>query len=382
LGPQSHIPVVEDQSEVIAFLCDPATHGLDGAPGRFDTHGAVVVLAGDAAYKMKRAVRFPFMDFSTLAKRKAACEAELAVNGPNAPEIYRAVVPVTRGASGLALGGEGEPVEWLVRMARFDETRTLDRLAASGPLPDALLAGLVEAVVASHGRAPLRPSADIPGSLGRYLDQNEAAFAAQPELFPPDEAADLTRRSREALAGVADLLRRRAAGGQVRLCHGDLHLRNIVLLGERPVLFDAIEFDEDIATCDLLYDLAFLVMDLWERGHPRESNRVLCRYLWATGAESVEGLAAFPLFLSLRAALRAKIEAAEAGDGEPGRAHAAAAGRYFALAREALADAAPRLIAVGGLSGTGKSTLAAGPRPSRAASPARSTGAATSSASG
>jgi hypothetical protein len=355
--------MAEDQTEAIAFLCDPATHGLREPVTRFDTHGAVVVLAGGMAYKMKRAVRFPFMDFSTLAKRKAACEAELAVNGSNAPDLYRAVVPITRGPAGLALGGEDEPVEWLVRMARFDETRTLDVLAKQGPLPDPMLARLVAAIVASHERAPLRQQADIPRSLGRYVEQNEVAFAAQPDLFPPEEAADLTRRSHAVLAGISDLLRRRTADGQVRRCHGDLHLRNIVLIGDRPVLFDAIEFDDDIATCDLLYDLAFLVMDLWERGHPGEANRVLCRYVWATGEESVEGLAALPFFVSLRAALRAKIEAAEAGPGQPGQAHAEAARRYFALAREALAEHRPRLVAVGGLSGTGKSTLAAGLAP-------------------
>ncbi|MFO1149005.1 MAG: AAA family ATPase [Alsobacter sp.] len=366
---QPHIPVVEDQSAVIAFLCDPATHGLPDPPRRFETHGAVVVLAGDTAYKMKRAVRFPFMDFSTLARRKAACEAELAVNGPNAPEIYRDVVPVTRTADGLALGGPGEPVEWLVRMARFDEARTLDVLASQGPLPDTLLARLVEAVVASHARAPLRETADVPAALGRYLDQNQAAFAADPGLFPANEAAELTSRSRAALANIAELLRRRTAAGQVRRCHGDLHLRNIVMLGDRPVLFDAIEFDEDIATCDLLYDLAFLVMDVWERGRRGEANRVLCRYLWATGAESMEGLPALPFFVSLRAALRAKIEAAEAGQDARGRAHAEAAMRYFALAREALRGERPRLVAVGGLSGTGKSTLAAGLAPLLGAPP-------------
>ena len=128
-----------------------------------------------------------------------------------------------------------------------------------------------------------RPNADIAASLGRYIGQNDEAFRAFPALFPPEEVADLAARSRAALDAVRDLLAARTAAGSARRCHGDLHLRNIALLDGRPVLFDGIEFDEDIATCDVLYDLAFLLMDLWERGLRREANTVLNRWLAAAG---------------------------------------------------------------------------------------------------
>ena len=127
--PSSPSPTVADQGQVFSFLGDPRTFGLAAPVRRIDTHGAALFLAGRDVYKVKRAVRFPFMDFSTLEKRRAACEAEIAVNGPNAPGIYLGAVPITRAASGLALGGAGDIVEWAVHMRRFDENATLDRLA-------------------------------------------------------------------------------------------------------------------------------------------------------------------------------------------------------------------------------------------------------------
>ncbi len=125
-------PAETSQQAVIDFLGRPATHG--GAPvKRIDTHAASVFLAGPRALKIKRAVRFPFLDYSTLEKRKAACAAEIEVNRAYAPSIYRGVVAITREADGrLAIGGKGEPVEWAVDMARFDETQTLDHLADAG----------------------------------------------------------------------------------------------------------------------------------------------------------------------------------------------------------------------------------------------------------
>src|SRR3569833_1251588 len=145
---------MSDQQAVIDFLDAPATHG-GAAVIRVDTHAASVFLAGARVLKIKRAVRFPFLDYSTLEKRKAACEAELAVNRPYAPGIYKRVVTITREADGrLALGGGGEPVEWAVEMARFDENATLDRLAGQGRIDDALADRLGRAVAVAHDRAP------------------------------------------------------------------------------------------------------------------------------------------------------------------------------------------------------------------------------------
>lgn len=360
MGMKAASHVVADQSEAIAFLADPASHGTAGPVTRIDTHGAVVFLAGGDAYKLKRAVLFPFMDYSTVEKRRAACRAEIAINRPNAPSIYLGAVPITRTEHGLRLGGEGEAVDWVVHMRRFDVALTLDHVAAQGGLTPEIAAKLASAVLASHERAPVREGATAVAGLARYVAQNEEALGEAPSLFPEAEVAELTSLSRAALAACRDLLLKRGEAGFVRRCHGDLHLRNLVLLDGAPVLFDAIEFDEAIATCDLLYDLAFLLMDLWERGLKREASIVFNRYLWGSDERHLSGLAALPLFLSIRAALRAKLVAAEAAVSEAGeRANKEARAKgYFALALRFLAPAPPLLAAVGGLSGTGKSTLA------------------------
>ncbi len=149
------------QQPVIDFLTDPATHG-GVAVQRVDTHAAMVFLAGPRALKMKRAVRFPFLDFTTLAQRKAACEAEIKVNHAYAPAIYRGVVAITREADGrLAIGGEGEPVEWVVDMARFDERQTLDHLAAAGKLDATLADALGRVVARAHEIAPVVKDANF-----------------------------------------------------------------------------------------------------------------------------------------------------------------------------------------------------------------------------
>jgi len=360
MAPPSH--VVEDQNAIFDALADPRTHGTDRPVTRIDTHGAAVFLAGDDAYKVKRAVRFPFMDFSTLALRKAACEAEIAVNRTNAPEIYLGILPITCDGKTVRLGGDGEPVEWCVHMRRFDEGRTLDRVAGDDGLPDDVLVRTAAAIAASHARAPVRRGVGFATGFAGLLTENGGSLGEAPDLFPADRVADLTRRSLSLLDGVTPELERRECAGRVRRCHGDLHLRNIVLLDGMPTLFDAIEFDEALATTDVLYDLAFLLMDLGERGWRPAANRVLNRYLVETGDPAeLPGLAAMALFVSTRAAIRAKVTAAALphATGDAAAALRAEATRYFDFAEAVLVPAAPRLFAVGGLSGTGKSTLAA-----------------------
>jgi aminoglycoside phosphotransferase family enzyme/predicted kinase len=349
------------QPAVFGFLADPASHG--GAEvRRFDTHASAVFLAGDRALKVKRAVRFPFLDYSTLARRKAACEAELAVNRPFAPDIYRGVVAITRGADGrLAIGGDGEPIEWAVEMRRFDESRTLDRLADAGDIDAALADALGRAIAAAHAAAPAVDAVPWLAAMDTFLDQNDAAFRERPVLFAATAAEKLGRANRAALARLRPLLLERGRHGLVRRGHGDLHLGNIALIDGKPVAFDAIEFDPLIAAGDVLYDLAFLLMDLVERRLPAAANIVLNRYLAETDrACDLDALAALPLFLSVRAAIRAKVTAARL-DHAAASAHAAlaqSAKTYFALASDLIAPPPPLLVAVGGLSGTGKSVLA------------------------
>jgi aminoglycoside phosphotransferase family enzyme/predicted kinase len=328
---------------------------------RIDTHAAVVFLTGNQAFKVKRRVRYPFLDFSTLEKRKAACEAELAVNRAFAPQLYRRVVAITREGGGeLALGGGGTPVEWAVEMTRFDETATLDRLAGRGALDRELADALARMVAAAHAKAPVADAQDWPQRLFDWIEQNRGELNEHPVLFEADDVEALARQSRAALRRNERILRERGGAGLVRRGHGDLHLGNIVLIDGKPVLFDAIEFDPLIATGDVLYDLAFLLMDLIGRRLDEAANAVLNRYLAETRRpEDLDGLAALPLFLSLRAAIRAKV-AAEKFDvaADAGDEAIAAARDYFRLAQRLIAPARPQLVAIGGLSGTGKSTIA------------------------
>jgi aminoglycoside phosphotransferase family enzyme len=371
--------------EVAAFLGRAETHGLAEAPQRIDTHAAAVFLAGPLAYKIKRPVTFPFLDFSTLDRREAACRREIAVDRPIAPQIYRRVVAITREADGApAIGGDGAPIEWAVEMNRFDETATLDRVVTKGPLAAAFVDDLAATVARMQAHAERRAAEPWIADLGRYLDQNAEAFAARPDLFPPERAAALTRRARDRLAELGEHLRARGRLGFVRLGHGDLHCGNIAVIDGRAQPFDAIEFDDAIATGDILYDAGFLVMDLADRGDRVAARRFLDRLLVegtrleveariAAGGgpmspqsiaeaflERIDGLAALDLFLSIRAALRAKIAAARAPHLADRARHAAEAEarRLFDDAVHHLAAKAPRLTAIGGLSGSGKSRLA------------------------
>ncbi len=353
-----------NQNEVIAFLGEPASHTpRPDAVDRIDTHGAIVFLAGDRAFKMKRAVKLAYLDFSTLEKRRLACEREVEINRLTAPQIYLRTVAITRRSDGvLQIGGKGEVVEWAVEMARFDQRDLLDRMAVEERLPVALMTPLADHIAAYHETAPVdRTSDGVTGLKGVVGSITAALYKAEGDL--DKIAVDKYARALESeFAKVEGLLTLRAAKGHVRRCHGDLHLRNIVLLDGKPTLFDAIEFDEQIATIDVLYDLAFLLMDLWHRNEKRHASAVFNRYLWRGGVEeNIEGLAALPLFLSIRAGVRAMVAldrlpvVSGAGVGVAVKE----AGEYFDLAEAFLAPVPPRLIAVGGLSGTGKSTLAA-----------------------
>jgi hypothetical protein len=349
------------QEQVLAFLADPATYGGGlKKVRRIDTHAASVFLAGHRALKIKRAVRFPFLDFSTLEKRKRACEAEIEVNRRLAPKLYRGVVAITRDRNGrLAIGGDGAPVEWAVDMVRFDENRTLDHLA--NEIDDDLADALGRAVAAAHETAPAVDPEPWIKALGAYIDEHVEAFRSYPEIFPAADSAELAEKSRAHYQRIVALLRERGRRGLVRRIHGDLHLGNIALIDGAPVLFDAIEFSDVIASGDVLYDLAFLLMDLVERQLPQAANIVLNRYLAETHRiENLDALAALPFFLSMRAAIRAKVTAArmERAAAAERDTIAKPARSYFDFALRAIGPPAPQCIAVGGLSGTGKTRLA------------------------
>jgi len=333
------------QADVIGFLSRPESHGGTEPVERIDTHVAMVFLAGDRALKLKRAVRFPYLDFTTVALRHQALEQELRLNRRTAPELYLRLRSIGRNPDGSLGFDAGEPVDWILEMHRFDQACLLSAVAARGALTMPIIHDLADAVAAFHAEARPTPGHGGAAAMRAIIDENHQSMA---EGLPADDVARFHARSLEALAGIAGTLDRRRDQGKVRHCHGDLHLRNIALIGGKPVLFDCLEFSEELASIDVLYDLAFLLMDLWHRGEREAANRLFNRYL--DRSDEADGLCCLPLFLSMRAAVRAHV-AVSAGKPAEGRA-------YLDRALELLRPVTPRLAAVGGLSGTGKSTLA------------------------
>lgn len=347
---------MDDQRDVIAFLSDGASYGTPGAAvERVVTHCSIIFLVGERALKLKRAVRFSYLDYSTLALRERFCCAELALNRRTAPEIYLGLRSITRDGRGtLAFGGEGPVVDWVVEMRRFAEESLFSRMAEAGRLTPALLQSLADIIADFHASAEVIPSRGGRAGLAAAIATNDDNL----RLAAPPLDRGLIDRLRDASAAHLDrigpLLDARRERGKVRRCHGDLHLRNICLFGGRPTLFDCIEFNDAFSCVDVLYDFAFLLMDLMHRGHDDVANLVFNRYLDRT-ADS-EGLPALPLFISARAAVRAHVLGILARpDNDAGAAEPRS---YLELALASLEEQPPSLIAIGGLSGSGKSTLA------------------------
>ncbi|MGJ0396699.1 MAG: AAA family ATPase [Methylocystis sp.] len=333
------------QDDIVRFLAS-----LDGGAERIaTTHISIVALCRTRAYKLKKAVRFSYLDFSTPGRRLEMCEREAALNMRFAPELYLGAHRVTREADGsLALDGAGEAIDAVVVMRRFADDDLLEQIAKDGRLTRDMVESLARRVAKTHDEAVPDYERGGAAAMRRVLDDTalslRSAAAARAE-----EIDGLVARLGDALDAQSALLDRRKAQGKVRRCHGDLTLRNICLFDGAPTLFDCLEFDDEMATIDVLYDLGFLLMDFWRAGWPAFANLAFNRYLDAR--DEADGLPLLPFFMSLRAAIRAHVEASQ-GNGERARL-------YFGLADALLAPAKGAVIAIGGLSGSGKSSVAA-----------------------
>lgn len=355
---------IGNQTEIIDFLSDPASY-----PDHIEhvdvitTHASVIFLAGDRAFKLKRAVRYSYLDYSSPELRQAACQAELTLNRRTAPDIYLAIRSIGRGADGrLQFDPAGTALDWVVVMQRFPQEALFSHLADRhllGPRLAALTADRIAVFHAGAERTPTYGGTDGIAQVIRINDENLRRWAT-PGL-PLADIDGLRASSLAALDRHAERLEARRLAGKVRRCHGDLHLGNICLLDGVPTLFDCIEFSDSIACIDVLYDLAFLLMDLRFRGLADEAATVFNRYLDV--ADDEDGLPVLPLFMSLRAAVRAHVTAAAAANARsPGGddKRLSLVRSYFDLAIDLLRPRTARLVAVGGFSGTGKSTIAAG----------------------
>jgi uncharacterized protein len=349
---------VGDQVEVMEFLMNPQVHAGSEPVQRIDTHAAHVFLCGQSALKIKRPVTYDYLDFSSLDRRREMLTRELELNHPTAPRIYKDVVPIVRQPdNSLALGGSGEPVEWVLRMWRFPSDAEFAAIVERGELTDALAERLGFAIADYHRSSESRYNN---GSvlIRDILEELRTAFATMLPELERDRVETYLAKCDTHFEAVAELLAQRSGSGHVRRAHGDLHLGNIVLIDGKPVPFDALEFDKILGICDVLYDLAFLVMDLQHRTLRRAANIVLNGYLYASRGTEDAGLAAFPLFLAVRAGIRAMVDVqTDRACGTPGRLKIDAR-RFLEDSNAALSRPPARLIAVGGRSGSGKTSLA------------------------
>jgi aminoglycoside phosphotransferase family enzyme/predicted kinase len=341
---------LDPQTEIVAFLT-----GLLGAAERVDTHISTVLLGADRVFKIKRPVRLAYLDFSTPDLRLRMCAREIALNRRFAPSLYLGVRRVTREADGrLALDGQGAFVEAIVEMRRFPNDALFERMARDGRLTKDLIERLAQRVAEAHDAAPPDTMRGGAASMRKIVDSMAASFRdAAPAPMAEIEAH--LRNLGDMLDEKGELIDERRAQGHVRGCHGDLNLRNVCLFDGAPTPFDCLEFSDEISTIDVLYDIAFLLMDLWRVGLPGLANVALNRYLDVRLANEEAGLPLLPFFMSLRATIRAHVEASQG--------HAELSRCYFDLSRALLAPARGGVIAIGGFSGAGKSSVAASTAP-------------------
>lgn len=355
--------MTDDQSKIIAFLATPEAFA-DGTETveRITTHASELFIGRYRVFKLKRAVHYPYMNYSTKAQRLKFCEAEVRLNRRTAPDIYMGVKPVTLDDAGAYhIGHAGAVVDWVVEMKRFDQDRLFDRLGAAGKLDRHLIEHLADNIASFHAHAEGRTDGGGRAGIAMTIEGNAKMFAEHGTgILDKARVAELTERQYLELGDATALLENRRMNGCVRYCHGDMHLGNIFLddNGE-PLLFDGIEFNDAFATIDVLYDLAFLLMDLDHRGLGTLSTVLMNRYMDITG--SAWGLFALPLFMSLRAAIRSHVACTASktiADSAIQAAKADEARGYLDMALAYLEIDEPRLIAVGGLSGSGKSRAA------------------------
>ncbi len=360
--PQSQ-NAVQAQSALVEWLSTPAAFPDHPANVEIaETHISWVFLTPDFVYKLKKPVRFDFLDFSTLEQRKAACEEELRLNQRMAPGVYLRVLAVSRTPAGsFTWGGGGRVVDWLVHMRRLPAERMLDDLVRRVALEDADLDRLAETLArfyAQAGATTIAPADYVAAYASRVA-------ATARELADPRHGLDAVQVERvnsaqqRYLALAADIVGARAAAGRVIEGHGDLRPEHICLV-DPPAIFDCIEFNAAFRRIDVIDELSFLAMECDQLGRPDVGREILARYRAESGDEAPEELVNF--YKAYRASVRAKVaalRAAEHAGAESARDRREAA-TYLALADRYVAELPrPPLVVVRGISGSGKSTLAA-----------------------
>ncbi|HXN06899.1 MAG TPA: phosphotransferase, partial [Nitrospiria bacterium] len=330
-----------------------------------ETHISWVVLTGDYAYKIKKPVNLGFVDFSTLEKRKYYCEEELRLNRRLAPEIYLDIVKIAGSPAAPVLNGPGVPFEYAVRMKQFNRESELDRLVSGGIDLAPQFDDFATALARFHRSAEpagRNSSFGTPEVLSRPMREN---FEQIDDLVTEEkeglQLSDLRAWTESELQKTREYLVARKNGGFIRECHGDLHLANMVLIDNKIVVFDCLEFNENLRFIDVMSDMAFLLMDLEEKGKASLSARFLNAYLERSG--DYEGITILRLYRVYRAMVRAKVASIRAGQQESGpeRKRLIKESReYIRMASRNAVRERPFMAITTGPSGSGKSVLARG----------------------
>lgn len=344
---------------LIQALLDPAAypHPVSNIE-LIETHISWVLLTGRYAYKIKKNIRFDFLDFSTLKKRHFYCQEELRFNSRFAPGLYLDVVPITGTAQTPKIDGSGEIIEYAVRMKQFDGSRLLSHIADQGRLSDTMIDQLADLTADFHCRASIDTANDhfgTPQEINHWFQGNVTNI--RPLIHHGkllEQISELARWGDQALLKHAGLMELRKKNGFIRECHGDLHLGNITLINHKVTPFDGIEFNPSLHWIDVISEIAFVVMDLQQRGLNRLAYRFLNRYLSRTG--DYAGITLLPYYLVYRALVRCKIALLRWQQHQK-QQDLHEAETYAGLAAAYSKPAPPRLCITHGYSGSGKSTF-------------------------
>jgi len=343
-------------SEPRAYPDSPA------AVSHLETHISHVYLTGTHAYKVKKPLDLGFLDFSTLEKRRRCCQDELRINRRLAPDLYLDVVPITGTAAAPSVEGKGEAIEYAVKMREFPQTGVLTEVLARGALTPDIIDDIALQVARFHTGLP-PADADTtfgtPDSIMLPAQQNFAQLA--PLLTDPADRAmleTLASWTEAQHAALAERLTQRKRDGFIRECHGDLHLGNIVLIDAGVRIFDAIEFNAQLRWIDVISEVAFLVMDLVQRGRADLGWRFLNRYLEHTG--DYAGVRVLRYYLVYRALVRAKVAAIRAAQADVAAAQRQAleakCRKHLKVAHDFASHVSAALVIHHGVSGSGKTT--------------------------
>ncbi|AFZ36609.1 adenylylsulfate kinase [Stanieria cyanosphaera PCC 7437] len=357
---QINIAALIDQMQQPSFYPHAVTESIE----LVQTHVSYILLTGDYAYKLKKAVNFGFLDYSTLAKRKHFLEEEISMNRVIAPELYLEVVPITKTGDNFSLGGEGEAVEYALKMRQFPQENLFINLFEAGKLSIEQMEELGKIVAQFHAQAATNDYISSFGTVAKVREAFDENYQQTEQYVgrvqTQSQLAETQAFTDSFFAEREDLFQARIAEHKIKECHGDLHLKNICLWQDKIQLFDRIEFNEPFRFVDVMYDVAFAVMDLDARGRKDFGNAFLNTYLEQTG--DWEGLQLLPLYLSRQAYVRAKVTSFllddPAIDDKVKQEASQIAADYYKQAWEYTQPTQGKLILMSGLSGSGKSTVA------------------------